>query len=412
MKRKIKVTFLPHQPPVFDSTARNVVYVKGRRAGATMGAAHRLIEIAHRQANSRHLWLDTALRNIERYVQRYFLPRLAGTDYRWNSHLRVLRFASGAWCDFASLGQGERLEGFAYDYFWLNEAGTILRDERLYYHTLLPMALESPAQWFIFGAPKGGGLFQRMFEWGQPGGREGWRSFRHASSANPLLNAEALAGLRQGMPERTYRQEILAEFLPGEGAVFRGLDRIARAPPEQKAAPAATYVLGVDLARYHDFTVIWVGRVDACAGVFCDRLKGVPWRSQVARIGEISRRFGGATIFADATGVGDAVVEQLRLSGLPVEPVVLTAPRKRMLIDRLALAIEQEHLAIVPHEQTLKELAAFEHTVLPSGGSRTAAPPGGHDDCVIALALCHWGMAGAGSEFILGPRLLTSEPDW
>jgi hypothetical protein len=32
---------------------------------------------------------------------------------------------------------------------------------------------------------------------------------------------------------------------------------------------------------------------------------------------------------------------------------------------------------------------SFESTVLPSGILRYAAPPGGHDDCVIALALAY-----------------------
>ena len=83
-----------------------------------------------------------------------------------------------------------------------------------------------------------------------------------------------------------------------------------------------------------------------------------------------------------------------------------------MLIDSLVLAIEHQRLTIVPHEPTVRELEAYEHTVLPSGLSRTSAPPGGHDDCVIALALCHWGMSARSSEFILGSRLVASESDW
>ncbi len=171
-------------------------------------------------------------------------------------------------------------------------------------------------------------------------------------------------------------------------------------------------MLGVDLARYRDYTVIWVGRADRQSGVHCERLHRVSWQGQVAAIAALSRRFGDAPVFADATGVGDAVVEQMRLAGLPVEPVVLTAARKRALIDRLALAIEQGRLTIVPHAETLRELAAYEHTLLPSGQARTAAPPGGHDDCVIALALCLWGMSGAENQFITGSRMVTSEPDW
>jgi hypothetical protein len=409
----LKVSFLPHQPPVFDCPAPNVVYVKGRRAGGTFGAVNRLIEIAHQRPGSRHLWVDTVHRNIDRYLRRYFLPRLKGTGHCWNAGRKELRFQSGALCDFGSAQRPQNIEGFAYDFIWLNEAGIILRDEKLYHHTLLPMLAEADSpKFFAIGTPKGPGLFKRMFEWGQDPENEAWRSFRHASARNPLLNRETLEWQRTQMPERAYRQEIEAEFVEGQGTVFREVERIARARPESQAEPGVPYVLGVDLARYRDYTVIWVGRADVGAGVSCERFNNIPWRSQAERIAGISRRFGDAPLFVDSTGVGDPVAEDLQTGGLPVHPVVLSAPKKRILIDSLALAIEQERLTIIPHEQTVRELLAYEHTLLPSGHSRTAAPPGGHDDCVIALALCHWGMSGGESEFILGSNLVTCDPDW
>lgn len=404
------MTFLPHQPQVYDSTAPNVVYAKGRRAGGTMGAVHRLVELAHRRPASRHLWVDTVHRNIDRVVARYFRPRLAGTAWRWNGGRKELRFESGAFCDFGSAERPENLEGFAYDFIWVNEAGHVLHDESLYYNTLLPMVLEAgSAQLFFIGAPKGPGLFQRMYDWGRDRALPDWQSFRHSSYTNPFLDRKALQRLRRHMPEREYRQEILAEFVAGEGAVFRDVERLVRAEPEAAPAAGAPYVLGVDLARYGDFTVVWAGRADTRTGVYCDRFRRIPWRQQVERIAALARHYGGAPVYADATGAGDPVCEDLRAAGVAVEPVVLSAARKRDLIDALAVAIEQERLRIVPHGPTRRELEAYEHTPLPSGGSRTGAPGGGHDDCVIALALCHWGMLSRGGEFILGQELEASE---
>ncbi len=409
-KKEIRVTFLPHQPPVFDCTARNVVYAKGRRAGGTMGAVNRLVEIAHIQRESRHLWVDTVQRNIGKLVARYFRPLLAGTEYRWNCSDRVLYFASGALCDFGSAERPETLEGFAYDYIWINEAGHVLKDESLYYNTLLPMMLEADnAQFFFIGAPKGLGLFGRMFDWGQDPKRADWRSFRHSSFTNPQLNREELERLRSHMPEREYRQEILAEFVTGEGAVFRDVAGIATAEREDSPQEGVPYVIGVDLARYGDFTVAWIGRADTRTGVFCDRFRRISWKLQVERIARLSRRYGGARLYVDATGVGDPVCEDLRSSGLPVEAMVMTAARKRDLVDGLAVAIEQQRLSIYPHEPTLHELTAYEQFPLESGRTRTSAPAGEHDDCVIALALCHWGMTAWGGDFILGSPTVSSE---
>ena len=405
MRKTLKVKFLRHQVPVFDCTARNVVYVKGRRAGGTLGAVNRLIELAHTRRGSRHLWIDTVHRNIERYVQRYFIPRLGGTNYKWNRGRKCLRFQGGAYCDFASAQRPENLEGFAYDYFWFNEAGIILRNEDLYFHTLLPMAAESRGgQSFFIGTPKGSGLFKRMFDWGQEAGRPDWKSFRSTSLENFTLNKGELRRFKREMSNPEYRQEILAEFIEGEGAVFRGVEQVAKAQQEKLGNPAGSYVLGVDLARYRDFTVIWVGRADTGTGVYCERFRRLPWRRQVERISDLSRRFGDAPIYVDATGVGDPVAETLSGNGLPVVAVVLTAARKQQLIEGLALAIEQELFTFFPHKETLKELSDYQYSRLSSGTWRTSAPAGSNDDCVIALALCRWESAAVTVDRTLGPE--------
>ncbi len=409
----LELTYLKHQPQVFDCPARNVVYAKGRRAGGTRGAATRLIELALEKPGSRHLWVDTVRRNIERYIRRYFRPLLRQVEHRWNGTTQVLEFANGSYCDFASAERPESMEGFAYDYVWVNEAGLILKNEDIYFHTLLPMVLESAhAQLFFIGAPKGRGLFQRMFQWGEDPSQSDWRSFRHPSQVNSRLDRRELQRFKEHMPEHVYRQEILAEFVAADGAVFRNVDTVANAVEETAPAPGAAYVLGVDLARYGDFTVAWVGRPELRAAVYCDRFSRLPWKAQVERIGALARRFGAGALYVDATGVGDPICEDLAEAGLPVHPVVLSAPRKRMLIDHLAVGIEQERLHFAPHAQTLRELNAYTRMETREGHTRLSAPSGDHDDCVIALALCYWGMTAGVGEFILGPTLVTSEPDW
>ena len=409
-RRKIRSTYFKHQLPVFKCPARNVVYVKGRRAGGTHGAVMRLVQMAHGRRRTRHLWIDTVYRNIDKVFARYFRPALRGTRFHWNAVHKVLRFQGGSYCDFGSAERPETLEGWAYDVIWINEAGHVLRDESLYYNTLLPMALESPAaQFFFVGTPKGGGLFQSMFSWGQDPARAEWKSFRHPSMVNPRLDAAELARLREHMPERKYRQEILAEFVTGDGAVFRDVAALATAQPESEGEPGAVYVIGVDLARYGDYTVAWVGRPDRQEAVFCERFHRIPWRLQVERLARLSRRFNEARLIVDATGVGDPICEDLRAAGLPVEAVVLTASRKRDLIDALAVAIEQQRLKFAPHEATQAELESYEQTASPAGHPRTGAPPGRHDDCVIALALCHWGLSVPQGRLILGSPAVFSE---
>lgn len=405
-----RLGWLAHQVGVFDFWGSNVVYVKGRRAGGTTGAVNRLIEVARGNPGTRHLWIDTVHRNIDRYVQRYFIPRLSGGDATWHGTTLTLKFDNGSLCDFGSAQRPATLEGWGYDYLWVNEAGIVLRDEGLYHNSLLPMLADGEdGQSFFIGAPKGAGLFRRMHQWSQDAEKRDWSGFHQGSFSNPRLNAATLERMVQEMPALAYRQEVLAEFVETAGHVFANLERLAGAAPEDAPHPGAPYVLGVDLARKEDYSVVWVGRADTRVGVFCDRFLRMPWSEQVLRVHELSARYGGAPAYVDATGIGDAVAEQLAQRGVPVVPVVLSLQTKQRLIDQLAIAIEQERLTLVPHEPTLRELAAYAYRDLPSGGAGTAAPAGQHDDCVIALALCLHGMAAQAQPFILGSFMETRE---
>jgi hypothetical protein len=347
---------------------------------------------------------------VDKAYARYIRPELRKLPHRWNAVHKVLTFPNCSVCDFGSAAKPASLEGWAYDFIWVNEAGHVLRNESIYYDTLLPMMLESPrSQMFLIGTPKGPGLFQTMFAWGQDSAHPDWRSFHHPSHINHKLDRAILDELKRNMPERDYRQEILAEFVPGEGAVFRGVREVATAAPEPEGRAGVAYAIGVDLARYADYTVAWVGRADRCAGIWCERFQRLSWSVQVERLKSLAARYPGARLYVDATGAGDPVCDDLAAAGLPVERMVLTASAKRDLIDALAVAIEQRRLTFVPDDATLRELEAYEAQALPSGAQRTSAPPGQHDDCVIALALCHWGLSRAGGEWILGSRTVASE---
>ncbi|HEX7927648.1 MAG TPA: hypothetical protein VF678_08655, partial [bacterium] len=348
-----KLPWLPRQEEVFHAAAPNIVYVKGRRAGGTTGAVLRMIELCRNEPRSRHLWVDTVQRNVDRVVRRYVLPHLGEGEADWLPAKQTLQFKTGAYADFGSVQQPENLEGWGYDYLWVNEAGHALKQPDLYFETLRPMLLDaSSAQAYFFGTPKGRGLFQHMYGWGQAGGLPEWKSFHDPSSVNPRLSATQLDDLRRTMPERAYRQEILAEFVDDASQVFRNVESAATATEEQRGRPGTDYVLGVDLARHRDYTAVWVGRVDTQCAVHCDRFTGIPWAQQVARIAALSRRFNQAPAHVDATGVGDAVAESLREAGVSVLPETFTNASKHQMVERMAAAIEGGTFRFAPHDVT------------------------------------------------------------
>ena len=69
------------QQSIFDSPAKYKIVSKGRRFGLTKGAANDFIQSAIKGTFTKGLWVDTVNSNIERYVDRYFVPKLSKLPY-------------------------------------------------------------------------------------------------------------------------------------------------------------------------------------------------------------------------------------------------------------------------------------------------------------------------------------------
>ena len=419
---------LDHQRPIFDAPERHIVLAKGRRWGGTRGAMVKAITLAWRH-NLSGLWVDTAYGNIMEYVTRYAKPALRTlprTVWRWNQQTQRLSFTSGGFIKFGSADRPDLLEGFGYDFFILNEAGHILKNESLYYETLLPMGAEgTQVRWYIIGTPKPGAfLFHQFYLQGVEGPDRdpSWRSFMRPSMDNPLLNPAELDVWKRVMPEKVFRREVLGEFILEGGEFFTTLEGLAFPPVEALAVPGATYTLGVDLAKAQDWTVVWVGRLlggntidpmQQRRGVVCYRWQKLPWPDTIQRIKEIASDYGLPSLHLDATGLGDPIVDELRSAGLRVEGHILNPKARQELLHTLAADIEQHRLSIYPHAETLAELRAFGSTINPVTHNMVLrAPSGKHDDCVIALALMNYGLGrpGGGIAMMSRPSLIEDFP--
>lgn len=198
------------------------VFPKGRRLGATRGAAHAFIEYMLRGWPC--LWGDTINSNIDRYVERYFIPALkkAGLGYHWNSQKRTLT-VGGGYTDFRSADRPENWEGFGYRRVFLNEAGIIMADPYLLENAVMPMMLDfEDAELIAAGTPKGkqgkGGkehLYYTFWKRARAG-ESGYHTKTFTSFDNPWLNAQGVQELVDtygGLDTPQARQEIFGEFL-------------------------------------------------------------------------------------------------------------------------------------------------------------------------------------------------------
>lgn len=386
--RKSKIRFVYHegQRQVFyGSNARKRVIVKGRRWGLTHGYAQYIIEQMLRKI-SPILWVDTVYSNIDRYVERYFYPILSQfppNTWAWKQQKKEL-FILDSVLDLRSADRPELLEGFAYKMIFLNEAGIILKNRYLWENAIFPMILDYNPVIFIGGTPKGRNIFFELAQEART--KENWQFFHFSTYDNPFLPKELIEEIDRDLPERAKRQEIYAEFLENEGVVFRNIKACIRGELEDPQ-PGRSYVIGWDIAKYEDYSVVVVMDRDRKHVVAFDRFGRLDYSLQMGRVEILAKKYNDAFILVDATGVGDPILESLRNRGLNVEGFVFTPVGKKQLIESLVLAIERREISFPEIPQLISELELFGYDLTTAGNVKYSAPEGHNDDCVMALAL-------------------------
>ena len=264
MKIELPILNFPKQQLIFDCPTRYVIVPKGRRFGATNGAANNFIRLAIKRQFSKGLWVDTVNANIERYVERYFIPKLKkisveGDKWHWRKQQKILTIFD-SYIDFRSVDNPQNIEGFGYDYAFLNEAGIILKNAYLWENAIRPMLWDYKCHTICAGTPKGKGVFHELYMRGLDPSQTDYTALKFSSFDNPYMPRETIMEDIKSMPQRVVDQEIYAEFLDDSGVVFRGVKAIAILDPKNTPDVKLDhmYVIGADVAKLVDYTVIVV----------------------------------------------------------------------------------------------------------------------------------------------------------
>ncbi len=243
--------------------------------------------------------------------------------------------------------------------------------------------------WFI-GTPIGKNHLYDFFNRGQTEDKE-WKSWILKASESGVIPLDQLEESKKTSTQAIWTQEYECEFLEGEGQVFRGVKEVMTAKPEVPK-PNELYVMGVDLAKVTDFTVLRVYKRSNNQLVYSDRFNQLEWPFQKKRIAAIAKHYNNALCLVDATGIGDPIVDDLLRSGVAVEPIKITQPLKKELIEKLSIYIEQRKIRLIYSEEVLFEYDNFGYEITITGGIRYGARSGYHDDIVIADALAVWSL--------------------
>src|SRR3990167_2305519 len=353
---ELAIKNFPAQQSIFESPTRNKIVAKGRRFGLTKGAANDFILSGLLGKFKAGLWVDVVNSNIDKYVERYFKPhlmKLPDKMWNWKTQQRIL-YIKDAYIDFRSADRPENIEGFGYQKYFLNEAGIILKDRYLWHNAIRPMLIEYKATGVIGGTPKGRGLFFELAQKAKSGIDPDYQFFHFTTLDNPYLDKNEIQKEMNNAPDLVRKQEFLAEFIEDSGTVFRGVKSVMDSLPQQPQ-PNHVYIMGIDLAKVQDFTVITVYDRQTNMQVYQDRFQTLEWPFQKAKIQAISQHYNRALVYLDATGIGDPIADDLLRAGVPVEPIKLTNESKKQIIEKLSIWIDQKKIHLLPIDETYEE---------------------------------------------------------
>ncbi len=220
--------------------------------------------------------------------------------------------------------------------------------------------------------------------------------------------------------DELYRQEFLCEFVD-EATAFLTLEMIQACENDSLPyeldidtlrANKGNVVVGVDIGRRHDLTVIWALEQlgDQFVSLGLIELRSTSFREQFEILSDVLKCRCVRRCCIDATGLGMQLAEQTqeRFGEHTVEPVTFTVASKAQMAGLLRVKMEAAAVQIPVSKVIREDLHSIEKSVTLDGQIRLRATrhEGSHADRFWAVALAVY----AGSENLGPPEIMVGEP--
>ena len=308
-----------------------------------------------------------------------------------NKSERTIDFPNGGFLGIYSADNQDSIRSEAFNLVILDEAARI--SETAWTDAIMPTLADTDGDAILISTPRGLNWFWNEFQRGVSGDERLQKSWTAPSSDNPLPNIrKAFELARTRIPEMSFRQEWLAEFVDSEGAVFRRI-RDAAVLEAREPEDGHQYSAGVDVAAAVDYTVITVLDVNTREMVYFDRFNRVDYPVLEDRLLATYRKWHLDGMVVESNSIGAPVIDHLREHDLNIISFTTTNTTKHDIIQRLQSAFEHGLIKIIDDPVMVGELLSYESKRTPSGNYTYSAPEGQHDDCVMSLAFAWFGIS-------------------
>jgi hypothetical protein len=376
------------QRQIDDCTARFIVAVCGRRFGKTSAIPRKRIKSL--LSGRPGAYFAPTYKMMSQFfdsTKNLLAPIVAHV----NKSEHRMEFIGGGSLTMWSLDNPDSIRGQKYAFADIDEAAMVRDLGNAWNAVIRPTLTDYEGDAAFWSTPKGAGtFFHQLYTRGLDPTQEDWASFRFPTAANPFINPKEIETARQELPEETFRQEYLAEFVTGEGQVFRNITANLSDRKHQPSEHSGHRVVaGVDWGQVADFTAVSVLCEDCAEELELDRFNKIDWEFQRARILQLFDKWNVAFGLVEENSIGGPNLEALqKTSKRQIKGFTTTAQSKPPLIQSLALALEQGEIKWLDVPVATSELESYE-AVRNEMTNRISysAPKGGHDDTVIARAL-------------------------
>lgn len=381
----------PGQQQIVNEAKRFNVLACGRRFGKTTLGIDLLIDPALDGYPT--AWFSPTykmLNEVWREVCRLTKPlqtKLAAQEHR-------IELLTGGVIDMWSLDSPDSSRGRKYKRAVIDEAAMVAGLSNAWQAVIRPTLTDYRGDAFMLSTPNGLNFFFECFTRGVDATHPEWASWHLPTTANPYISPLEVEAARKELPSLIFDQEYLAQFLQGQGAVFRRIEENLTAPID--ATPddhrGHRIGMGVDWGQKLDRTCLSVGCLDCCVELQLDYFNQLEWAFQRDRLILLARKWNATDILLELNSIGSPNFEALRNDGFADNRNLIgfetTASSKGPLIRSLALALEQMEFRWLPDAVGKAELLAYESKISRvTGHVSYSAPENTHDDTVIARAL-------------------------
>lgn len=391
--------FEPHkgQKPIIEAYLRGlreIMWVAGRRTGKSICLA--FICLLEAMLPNRKIWIVAPTFELSKKVFSYFISLLPyvfeNNEYKIGTKPGMfVRFANGTLVECKSAENASGLIGDEVDLLIMDEAAIMAED--IYTMYLFAATAMRRGQTIFISTPRSKNWFFRKFKEIKQDIENG---FVHHSPTtdNPYLPEGEWERAKGKVPKNIFQQEYEAQFLDEGAGVFRKYNEAAIEKENCYEDPKSDhrYIVGADIAKVNDFTVITVIDKQTHKVVYWERFNKVDWALVADRIANVALKYNRAKAIIDSTGLGNPVTENIKRKGTYVEDYKFSNKSKKELIEKLSLFFDNEAIIIPNEKELLEELDVFACDLTPSGEVRYGAPLGCYDDSIMSLALAVWGL--------------------